>query len=321
MALKLLFVVHRYAPFPGGSETYVQNMAEEAHRRGHTVAVVAGQHKGDHNGIHVTNDADILLQQWDLIIVHGGDVDVQNFVLHNITSIRSPVLYLLVLPSNSLVCLQGLHECRLIGCSTIQDWEHCNKHGVTEKAVPIRHGIKWQNSLGQPGFKQRHGIQGRLFVSCGGYYPNKAMRELAAVFERANLDDAILVTTGYDNSNDLMPQRTSRVIPLLIEDRNEVLSAMHDADCMLMHSYTEGFGLVLLEAMLNQTPWIARNIAGAELMQQHGKTYVTDDELVECLKMFNRNQYDIKASYEYVVHNHLIEHTVNDIEAAAMSLR
>ena len=33
--MKLLFVVHRYAPFPGGSEYYVQAMTEEALSRGH----------------------------------------------------------------------------------------------------------------------------------------------------------------------------------------------------------------------------------------------------------------------------------------------
>jgi len=34
---KILYVVHRYAPYPGGSENYVRDMAEETLRRGHDV--------------------------------------------------------------------------------------------------------------------------------------------------------------------------------------------------------------------------------------------------------------------------------------------
>jgi len=36
---KILYVVHRYAPYPGGSENYVRDMAEETLRRGHDVTV------------------------------------------------------------------------------------------------------------------------------------------------------------------------------------------------------------------------------------------------------------------------------------------
>jgi len=70
---RLLFVVHRYAPYPGGSENYVRDMAEECVSRGHEVWVFTGEHKGDLNGVRVTSDANILGQIFDLIIVHGGD--------------------------------------------------------------------------------------------------------------------------------------------------------------------------------------------------------------------------------------------------------
>ena len=76
--MKLLYAVHRYAPFPGGSEIYVQGMAEESLRRGHSVTVFAGDHKGNHNGVTVTSDSRVLLDKWDLIIVHRGDVSKRN---------------------------------------------------------------------------------------------------------------------------------------------------------------------------------------------------------------------------------------------------
>lgn len=317
--MRLLYVVHRYAPYPGGSEIYVQAMAEESLRRGHDVAVFTGEHKGDLNGVRVTGDASILLETWDLIIVQGGDVNVQNFVLTNAARLRSPVLYLLVLPSNSDVCVRALHDCPLLGVSTPADRTHCETHGVAHKAVQVRHGITWQTCVGEPGFKTKHGITGRMFLSCGGYWPNKAMRELAELFKAADIDGT-LVTTGYDDRYGLMPEKTARVMPLMIDDRSEVLSAMHDADCLIMHSYTEGFGLVLLEAMINQTPWVAREIAGAELMKIHGLTYQSDAELVTHLRNFSRSRFDIKKAYDHVIGNHLISHTVDDIEAAAMSL-
>ena len=44
---KILYVVHRYAPYPGGSENYVRDMAEETVSRGHDVTELACEHKGD----------------------------------------------------------------------------------------------------------------------------------------------------------------------------------------------------------------------------------------------------------------------------------
>lgn len=320
MALNLLYVVHRYG-YPGGSEQYTRDMAEESLRRGNNVAVFAGEHTGNLNGVYVTSDTNIFARPWDLIIVHGGDVSVQNFVLSNAKVIQSPILYLIVLPSTSDVCLQALQDCRYIGCSTNQDWEHCARYGVSAKSVQVRHGITWHSSMGAPGFKQKYGISGKMFLSCGGYWPNKAMKELVRVFDIANLRDTVLVTTGYDNRQGLMPEPSANVIPLLLDDRKDVLSAIYEADCLIMHSFSEGFGLVLLESMINQTPWIARKIAGAELMQNFGQTYKTDGELIFLMRTFDRKDFDIKSAFDYVANNHLIAHTVDDIEKVAQQTR
>lgn len=318
--MRLLYVVHRYYPFPGGSEYYVQAMAEESLARGHQTAVLTGEHQGDQNGVHVTSDANILLQPWDLIIVHGGDVGVQNFVLSNATRIPNPILYMLILPSETQLCLQALRDCAYLGWSTNDDMAHLNKHGVGNKAVRIRHGIKHIDSLGKIGFKSKHGITGRMFLSCGGYWPNKLMRELADVWLRADIQDAILVTTGYDNRMQLMPLAVpGKVMPLLIDDKADVLSAIREADCYVMHSSQEGFGLVILESMLNETPWIARDIAGPSLLQSFGKVYNTDQELIRLLRDFDPLAHDIPAAKQYVLDNHTIRSTVDDIEAVVIS--
>ena len=315
---KILFVVHRYPPFPGGSENYVRDMAEEVVRRGHEVCVLTGEHKGDRNGVKVTSNPEVLGQKWDLIIVHGGDVGVQDFVLTRADAISkiSPMLFMLIIPSESETYKFACEHVQYIGCSAKEDWEWVEKKGLFKKARKIIHGIDEKISVGMPGFREKYGIKTELmFLSCGGYWPNKAMHELVETFNKVDRYDITLVLTGYDNRYGIMPAESEYVKPLMIDDRNDVMSAIREADLYIMHSHREGFGLVLLESMLNRTPWAARNIAGAKLMNNYGFTYDTDDQLLKYMKKYKtlRNTIQSENSYEYMIHNHLIRHTVDDI--------
>lgn len=311
---KLLFVVHRYPPYPGGSEYYVRDMAEAAVAAGHTVSVLAGQHGGDANGVHVTSDGSILSVIHDLIIVHGADVAIQDFVLKNAAKIPSPILYLIILPSETPTALEALKSARWIGCSTPADWAHAEKHDVTHKAVEVRHGIRISETIGVEGFRAKHGITTRqMFLSCGGYWPHKQMRELAELFNEAKPTDTTLVLTGYDNRAGVMPAASEFVKPLLLDDKQDVMNAMREADLLILHSEKEGFGLVLLEAMINETMWAARHIAGAQLLQDYGFTYIEHAELINYMRDFKRNPVQIKNAYNYATENHLIEHTLSDI--------
>ena len=315
MKKKICFVVHRYAPFPGGSEYYVQQMAEECVQRHHDVTVIAGEHKGHLNGVRVTSDANDL-QDKDLIVVHGGDVGVQNFVLSNASRIESPMLYMLIKPSESAVCLQALKDVKYIGCSAPEDWEHVVKHGVEYKSHKVIHGISPIDCIGEEGkFKDKYGIpkDKKMFLSCGGYWPNKKMIELADAFRKADLKDAILVTTGYDNRFGIMPHASENVIPLMVEDPKDIKNAIADADCYVMNSDAEGFGLVILESMINKTPWISRNIAGAKLLADYGQVYDTEEELIPLLQNFQRDINKVEYAYQHVIQNHLIKNTVDDI--------
>ena len=89
---------------------------------------------------------------------------------------------------------------------------------------------------------------------------------------------------------------------------------MSAADAYIMNSYEEGFGLVLLESMMNKTPWYARDIAGAKDMCYYGTTYNNEDELMELLRNHKRNDKKIEDAYNYVMANHTIQDTANDIE-------
>lgn len=312
---RILFVVHRYAPYPGGSENYVRDMAEETRSRGHYVAVFAGEHKGDLNGVVVTSEPMILKDKWDLIVVHGGDVGIQNYVLEHADQLGGPVLYMLIMPSNSNVCVGALHRVAYIGCSTLADWRHVQEWKAQDRAVRVRHGINPATSVGRPGFRDLYGIRTPyMFLSSGGYWPNKAFDELIGVFNDAKRTDATLVLTGYDNRFGLMPQETEFVRPFLFKNRQDMLDALLDADLYILNSYSEGFGLVLLESMLNMTPWVGREIAGAELMREYGTTYKTPKELQIYLQLYRgTTSTHLLEAQKYVVSTHLVKHTVSDI--------
>lgn len=314
--MRVLFVVHRYVPYPGGSEYYVRDMAEECKRRGHYVTVLAHQHQGDQNGITVTNDYQTVLNQpWGLIIVHGGDCISQNILHINSSEIKSPVLYLIVKPSDSDVCIQGLKGHRLLGYSTSMDVEHLKKHDVLNKGRRIRHGIVQERHMRFTSKPKKKTI----FVSAGGFWAHKAMGPLAEAFEKAKIPNAELHLYGYGEEH-LMPKETKKVKCFFGKSKTDVLLAISAADAYIMNSYEEGFGLVLLESMMNKTPWYARNIAGAKDMCYHGTVYDTEEELMELLRNHNRDDKKIEDAYNYVMTNHTIQDTVNDIEDIMMEI-
>ena len=312
---RILYVVHRYAPYPGGSENYVRDMAEETLARGHEVCVFTGEHKGDLNGVRVTDLVSVLGEQWDLIVVHGGDVGVQDFVLQHAKEIPSPILFMLIVPSMSETYLDAIKTVKYIGCSTQEDWDYAIDRDVFRKSKQIRHGIDSKISLGNKGFREKYNIKTKyMFLSCGGYWPNKAMQELVETFNKVGRDDVTLVLTGYDNRHNIIPSESEYVKPLMINDRKDVMSAILEADLYIMHSHKEGFGLVLLESMLNRTPWASRKIAGANLLRDFGFTYENDAELLEYMKNFKEEPIEqVDNAYEFVTFNHLINNTVDDI--------
>lgn len=317
--MRLCFVTHRAAPYPGGTESFVQNMAEEALARGHEVTILTGQHRGDLNGVRITSDGDLLdRERFDLVVVHGATDGPPRATLDRARTVPSPVLYMLVAHRARHVRRRHLKAAHLLGWSTPLDRVVVARAGRDEDAVEVRHGIPVAASLGQPGFRARYGIAAgrRMFVSCGGYAPNKRMRALARQFRRST-GDALLVTTGYQSAGSAMPRACDRVLPLVLESHAEVLSAIAEADGYLMHSRDEGFGLVLLEAMLNRTPWIAHLTGGATALASHGTTYRRGWELVRHLNAFRPDPARIEAAHDAVLAGRTIAHSVDDLEAAA----
>jgi len=56
---KIVWVVHRYYPYPGGSENNVRNISETMVKTGHDVTVWSPTNMGDQNGVKVTADTSI----------------------------------------------------------------------------------------------------------------------------------------------------------------------------------------------------------------------------------------------------------------------
>jgi glycosyltransferase involved in cell wall biosynthesis len=321
--MRLCFVTHRAAPFPGGTESFIQNMAEAALARGHDVTIVTGQHRGDLNGVRVTSDEALLTREtFDLIAVHGATEGPPRRTLERAPTLPGPVLYMLVAHDARHVRSRHLQAATLLGWSTPLDRSVIARAGLTAREVRARHGIPVTPSLGQPGFRARYAIapERRMFVSCGGYSAHKRMRALARLFTRTQ-GNSLLVTTGYAPARWSMPRRGPRVLPLVIEDHAEVLSAIAEADCYLMHSRNEGFGLVLLEAMLNRTPWIAHETGGATVLAAHGSVYRRDTELVALINGFRPEPAATEAARQAMLEAHRIEHCVDDLEEAAQRAR
>lgn len=307
---KILFAVHRYYPFPGGSEYYVRDMAEELVRRGHDVSVLADIQKGDINGVKVATDYKMLPQDWDLIIVHGADCSTQNVVHENAQRLRSPVVYMLIKPSDSYVSLFGLHHHRFVTYSTTMDLAHIHKYKQMQKARRIRHGIRPDETIVS---RTRKEDGKTVYVSAGGFWAHKGMPALADAFDKANLPNAELHLYGYGEQQ-LAPPQTSKVKTFYGLPKSSVMQAIANSDGYILNSYEEGFGLVLLEAMMNKVPWFARNIAAAHDLCYHGNVYNDESELIKLLKKYNRDDEKIDRAYNYVMANHTIEQTANDIE-------
>lgn len=315
--MRFCFVVHRAAPFPGGTEVFMQAMAEEALARGHSVTILAGQHQGDLNGVAVTSDMAVLDQAFDMIVVHGSSDGPPRRVLDSAATLPSPVLYMLVAHYRHHIRAAHLRQATLLGWSTPMDQQIIARAGHAAKATRLRHGILPAAALGAPGFRAKYGIapDRQMFLSCGGYWPNKRMKPLAKLFETTK-GDALLVTTGYDNRDNAMPRASDRVLPLMLPDRSDVTSAIAEADCYLMHSRDEGFGLVLLEAMMNETPWISHETGGATVLQDFGQIYRQDADLIRMIEGFRPDPARIAAARAHALQEYTIARTVDDLEQA-----
>jgi len=305
--MKICYVAHRYYPYPGGTEYYVQNMAEETLSQGHDVTVLASQHKGDQNGVKVTNDVQILIKEkFDLIVVHGSGVGMQDTVLINARHIPSPIMFMIVRPEESRQIFPAMENADYIACSTPTDWRFVKKHRQEQKSVQVNHSIS-KDDVAELTNKSIDSLFGPYCISVGGFWSHKGHKELSEGWTVGKR----LFMTGYNNDRNWVPdvREKSNQYLLFLENKEDVLRHIRDAELLILNSQYEGFGLVLLEAMLNDTPWASTPVAGAEVLKDHGFVYNSLPELMEYVE---KGEY-IKGDKQFVIDNHLTDTTVKQI--------
>ena len=299
--MNICYVAHRYYPYPGGTEYYVKNLAEETLAQGHEVTVLAGQHRGDQNGVRVTNDLNILVrEQFDLVVVHGSGVAMQDSVLINARQIPSPVMFMIIRPEESKQIFPAMENSDYIACSTPTDWRFVKKYRQDHKAVQVNHSI---SPFDKPLNNERHNAYGSPYaISVGGFWSHKGHKELSEEWTAGKT----LVMTGYNKDHNWIPRPKPNQHVEFLEHKDQVLEKIAGSDLLILNSQYEGFGLVLLEAMWNGVPWASTPIAGAEVLKDHGFVYNSLEELCEYV---DKGEY-IKSDIEFVRENHLTDTTV-----------
>jgi len=306
--MKVLFVVHRTYPYNGGSEYNVKLISENLANVGYDVSVLTDVLNGNYGNVKVINDRNVIFTDvYDWIIVHGNDMPIQDFVLNNITNIKSKILYWMIKPSDSQSAINGFKYATIVGWGTSYDYNYVVKYDCKYKAKYIRYASDIENSLGCKSEKQF-----KYFCSSGGFSYHKGFDELAIIFTELNLKDTKLVLTGY--LGDCPTYNNNNIICLSINSRDEYLNILANSDLYIMNSYNEGFGLVLLDSMTNKIPWISRNIAGATDMAKYGDIYSSIDELKHLLLNHKRDENKIESAYQHIVTERNITNMVKDFK-------
>lgn len=306
--MKILFVVHRTYPYNGGSEYNVKLISESLSNIGYEVSVLTDQSKGNYGNVKVTTNRNILFSNYyDWIIIHGNDMPIQDYTLNNIINIKSKVLYWVIKPSDSESAINGFKYSTLIGWGTSYDYNQVIKYNCLNKSKYIRYACDVDASLGEKSENYY-----KYFLSSGGFANHKGFNELINIFLDLNLSDTKLVLTGYIGN--MSEVSSDKIIIKKVEKRTDYLNILRNSDLYIMNSFDEGFGLVLLDAMINKVPWISRNIAGATDMIKYGSVYSKPDELKQLILNHNRDEYKVKSAYEYVISERTVQQMTKDFE-------
>jgi glycosyltransferase involved in cell wall biosynthesis len=306
--MQLLFIVHRTYPYNGGSEYNIKLISEALANENYNVTVLTDCSNGDYGKVKVINDRNQLFSdQYDWVIIHGNDMPIQDYALLNIQKIKAKTLYWIIKPSDSESAMYGFRYANVIGWGTSYDFNHIVKHKCTHKAKYIRYAVDLNDCVGI-----NTPYNDLIFVSSGGFGAHKGFDELIEIFNDLDMPQTKLVLTGYIGG---IPFTQNKNIELYnINNRKDYLNIIASADLYIMNSYSEGFGLVLLDAMINKVPWISRDIAGATDMKQYGNVYSSQNGLKNLLLNYKKDQYKIYTAHQYILNERTIKNMVKDFK-------
>jgi glycosyltransferase involved in cell wall biosynthesis len=215
-------------------------------------------------------------------------------------------MFMIVRPEESRQIFPAMENADYIACSTPTDWRFVKKYRQDHKSVQVNHSIS-KNDVAELTNKSIGSLFDPYCISVGGFWSHKGHKELS---EGWTVDKRLFMT-GYNNDRNWVPdvREKSNQYLLFLENKEDVLRHIRDAELLILNSQYEGFGLVLLEAMLNDTPWASTPVAGAEVLKDHGFVYNSLPELMEYVE---KGEY-IKGDKQFVIDNHLTDTTVKQI--------
>jgi len=230
---------------------------------------------------------------------------IQDYALLNIKKIKAKTLYWIIKPSDSESAINGFKHATAIGWGTSYDFNHALKYNCAAKAKHIRYSVDLNDCFGT---KSTH--NDFVFLSSGGFGAHKGFCDLIDIFTELNVPNTKLILTGYIGDPPISTNKNIEVFK--INNRLDYLNILANADVYIMNSYSEGFGLVLLDAMINKIPWISRDIAGATDMKQYGNIYSSNQELKKLILNYKHDQNKIEAAYDYILNEKTINCMVKD---------
>jgi len=308
--MQILFVVHRTHPYNGGSEYNVKLISEALANENYQVTVLTDCGNGDYGKVKVITDRDELFSnKYDWVIIHGNDMPIQDYALLNIQKIKAKTLYWIIKPSDSPSAVFGFNYSTIIGWGTSYDFNHILKYSCTDKAKYIRYAVDLNDCFGN-NYKNNNNL---TFVSSGGFGSHKRFEQLIDIFTQLDMPNTELILTGYIGQPPFTENKNIKIYH--IDSRKEYLNVIASADLYIMNSHNEGFGLVLLDAMINKIPWISNDIAGATDMKRYGNIYSNECELKNLLLNYKKDPNKINMAYQYILNERTINYMVKDFDS------
>jgi len=301
-----LIVAQKYKPHIGGTANFVQTIAEGLDSAGHKTIVLADNGGEDHylNNVLVTSNFEYVLASYNAILIIDSCLKTYTTKWLEYThKISSPIYYWLLENRYTVNNCQSIGEADCVIYYSELTKQMLNHFHVKGHYVPP--GINIENSIQNKG---QSGITTEYYMSASGYWAHKRHNDLARIFNF--LQYPILINTGCCNEPHI-PQDSDFVRNLIINEKEHMLKILADSQCYIMHSLFEGFGLILLEAMINKVPWYAYHTGGAIDLQHWGFTYTHNDELIKAILNNEWEHIDVQAAYEYAVEHHSISNMIS----------
>ncbi len=348
--MRILHLVHRYAPHIGGSEEVVRQMSERLARRGYEVVVLTmGPPRLPEGGVEIQTvrgfwdyrqKLDRLTRDAEVLMVYGQKVWGSDWL--PLAKIHCPVVYFPVgFDSWDRSLLHQLYYrtwqrsiCRradVLVALTRSEEKFLRSWLDHRNLVRIPNGVDYDHWQ-RPVQGRVEGIRRPFLFHAGGYYANKhvdALLTIAALL-RERGSNVGLVTCGPDfrRYRERMQHLATelgleRYYKALGEVSASNLRRLYDGCSVYLSASTfEGFGLTFLESLACGKPLVCRPVGVApELAEQTGSVIVAEEleDLVAGTQHFLQEGHDPEES-RAVARRYDWERVVDKLEEVYLDL-